>query len=395
MFRVARIRIYGSASSFGAPFQVPSGSPLVLSEGNNSLEVYLGQAPDWVLRAHARRAILGEALLRATFRAEANRSALAEALKTASPAVIARNEDRWFVTIVLSHVHPMADIGTDEDLVDFAGRVFAAKLAGPSAETLDLAVRTLRLFLPNVLDDVLVEGLVAYSSVTTDDAIGVPEPRFGAATLSVGAAIARAESIIADQDLHGSLRRVLKSTPVPPESGRADRLSRAVQTDLLADHIGAFGRYELYRELQPELMRAIPTAPLVVMFVDMNGLKTINDAEGHDAGDQAILAFRDAVRAVVKGPLFRTGGDEFVIFVRGPVTDAVATAKELLSAVANKGLSASIGIVTASDACESPKAIITRADKEMYRAKAVSRDAGEPRRSTLAIEGASVETIFT
>ena len=59
--------------------------------------------------------------------------------------------------------------------------------------------------------------------------------------------------------------------------------------------------------------------PITLAMVDMNGLKAINDRYGHKAGDQAILQVAQALLALpTRGKkLYRYGGDEFVIVVKG------------------------------------------------------------------------------
>lgn len=131
----------------------------------------------------------------------------------------------------------------------------------------------------------------------------------------------------------------------------------------------------------------------------MNGLKAINDEHGHDAGDAAIAEFRNAVRSEHKGKLFRTGGDEFVIFELGLTDNTISLAKQLLKTIGagtvkGQRLSASIGIALARDPLEDPQAILVRADQEMYRAKKVSRESIS-RRCTLAVEGSEVLIIAT
>lgn len=61
--------------------------------------------------------------------------------------------------------------------------------------------------------------------------------------------------------------------------------------------------------------------PLIVMFMDMNGLKKINDEYGHSAGDNALTMFAEVLKQVAGEDklAIRYGGDEFLII--GPVED--------------------------------------------------------------------------
>jgi len=54
-----------------------------------------------------------------------------------------------------------------------------------------------------------------------------------------------------------------------------------------------------------------------VVLIDMDSLKAINDRHGHDAGDRAIRLLADAIRGLFRSedPLFRWGGDEFLILL--------------------------------------------------------------------------------
>jgi diguanylate cyclase (GGDEF)-like protein len=66
-----------------------------------------------------------------------------------------------------------------------------------------------------------------------------------------------------------------------------------------------------------------------VALIDMNSLKSINDRHGHDMGDRAIRLVADAIRGLFRSedPLFRWGGDEFLLFL--PQGDAADTARRL------------------------------------------------------------------
>ena len=55
-----------------------------------------------------------------------------------------------------------------------------------------------------------------------------------------------------------------------------------------------------------------------VINIDLNGLKTINDTNGHDAGDKALIQAGEILGKVFyQDDLFRTGGDEFIVIMRG------------------------------------------------------------------------------
>ena len=56
------------------------------------------------------------------------------------------------------------------------------------------------------------------------------------------------------------------------------------------------------------------TVPFGVVNIDLNGLKTVNDVQGHEAGDRLLVQAGEILRKVFYDEdLFRTGGDEFVI----------------------------------------------------------------------------------
>ena len=59
-------------------------------------------------------------------------------------------------------------------------------------------------------------------------------------------------------------------------------------------------------------------AVMGVMFVDLNGLKTVNDDEGHDAGDKLLRKAARLLKIVFSDyEIYRSGGDEFVVFCPG------------------------------------------------------------------------------
>ncbi|NMG63620.1 EAL domain-containing protein [Azoarcus indigens] len=124
-----------------------------------------------------------------------------------------------------------------------------------------------------------------------------------------------------------------------------------------------------------------------VLFIDLDRFKNINDALGHDAGDELLsaVAARLSGRYRSEDTLGRYGGDEFVL-VLGQLrhaADAAAIARDLLAAldqpfVLHTGreiyIKASIGISIYPDDGDSPAGLIQDADAAMYQAKHAGRN---------------------
>jgi len=125
---------------------------------------------------------------------------------------------------------------------------------------------------------------------------------------------------------------------------------------------------------------------LNVLFLDLDGLKNINDRFGHGLGDQAL---RD-VAAVLRGAIresdvvARAGGDEFVVLVEDEPQAAQELARRLerrIAAANARGeqrykLEVSLGIVFwHPDEKATLQELIERADQRMYAAKHAKRDA--------------------
>jgi diguanylate cyclase (GGDEF)-like protein len=111
-----------------------------------------------------------------------------------------------------------------------------------------------------------------------------------------------------------------------------------------------------------------------VVLLDIDGLKQINDAQGHAAGDVAIRLVADVLTAgVVSWPgatIGRLGGDEFCVVLPGcPVTEARRLLKEALAALEDKGGPAvSVGLARGGARWRS-RDVLQAADEELYRAK--------------------------
>jgi diguanylate cyclase len=149
---------------------------------------------------------------------------------------------------------------------------------------------------------------------------------------------------------------------------RAD-LMRELQTQAATDELtGLPNRRALFNHLELAIARARRThLPLAVVVVDVDGLKGINDVQGHRAGDRlltsAAAAWQSRVREIdVVG---RIGGDEFAIVLEGADE---RTLVDVIARLEAPGISASAGGVL-WNRLEPAAALVARADAAMYEQK--------------------------
>ncbi len=122
--------------------------------------------------------------------------------------------------------------------------------------------------------------------------------------------------------------------------------------------------------------------PFCVILLDLNGFKSVNDSLGHTAGDDLLRQFASELRGqfAPSDTVGRWGGDEFVGFLDGPLTQAMNyrdrierwSLGEYTIVVAGRShripLGAAIGVAQ-WDGAESARDLIARADRELYEAK--------------------------
>lgn len=118
--------------------------------------------------------------------------------------------------------------------------------------------------------------------------------------------------------------------------------------------------------------KRMKSAVTAVMSIDMNGLKAINDLQGHEAGDRALTTIGQALRNVMSRKViaYRIGGDEFmVLFLRCGEEEIQKALTHLTDEVERAGLSVSVGVAHRQASGDSLEELIRRSDMRMYEDK--------------------------
>ena len=103
-------------------------------------------------------------------------------------------------------------------------------------------------------------------------------------------------------------------------------------------------RYAMDRINQEWAMAVRTERPLACMVVDMDNLKQINDALGHEAGDRALKLVASAFKGEMRAQevLARSGGDEFIVICPDTPLDAAMACAERMRAAAAAMLASSV-----------------------------------------------------
>lgn len=151
---------------------------------------------------------------------------------------------------------------------------------------------------------------------------------------------------------------------------------------------GVHNRLGMMRDLDREWQRSVRTGqPCCVALVDLDHFKCINDTYGHMAGDRVLsMAARFFVRRLRPyDRVYRYGGEEFLFIL--PNTD-LAMAERVLNRLRSLmarlpvrvkdgtvlRVTASFGIAEMSSPEDTPNAVLARADRAVYAAKAAGRN---------------------
>ena len=112
------------------------------------------------------------------------------------------------------------------------------------------------------------------------------------------------------------------------------------------------------------------TESIGLIFLDINGLKTVNDKYGHLEGDKLIIKASETLKTVFKGnDIFRAGGDEFVVILKNVNEEQIHQSLEKLDKISAKNnVSFAVGYSMTNDSKDIEK-ILKEADYNMYENK--------------------------
>ncbi len=145
---------------------------------------------------------------------------------------------------------------------------------------------------------------------------------------------------------------------------RRQQLEKLSYRDMLT---GLYNRNKYIRVLEASEGKSLHDVG--VAYMDLNGLKKMNDEKGHEAGDDLIRAAAGALTDVFPDQAFRVGGDEFVI-IREGISETAFSEKidQLRENMERRKVSVSIGDQWAAEE-RGIEEMLKRADHRMYEEK--------------------------
>jgi two-component system cell cycle response regulator len=168
-----------------------------------------------------------------------------------------------------------------------------------------------------------------------------------------------------------------------------DHVEMTIEMAVIDGLTGLHNRRYLDSHLQTLFDRAVARRrPLSVMITDLDRFKSINDAHGHDGGDDVLREFAKRLRKNVRGIdlACRFGGEEFVVVM--PDTDGAVAEKvaeriraeiaQAPFAIGNDGkmieVTVSVGVSSVLKGTDTVAALMKRADLALYEAKSGGRN---------------------
>lgn len=158
-------------------------------------------------------------------------------------------------------------------------------------------------------------------------------------------------------------------------AARAEIMREQAHTDVMTGLLNRRGFVDVVQYLSPD--------PRSVAVIDCDKLKEVNDVHGHVVGDEYITAIAKRLQNGVssRDAVARWGGDEFLVFVSAPPSEAQTVIERLMARISDSAISTSAGPINATvtagladwPANSSLDDALRRADAALYDAKELGR----------------------
>ncbi len=182
--------------------------------------------------------------------------------------------------------------------------------------------------------------------------------------------------------------RVVRYVVVFNDASERHKRDELVQNMALHDGLtGLPNRMLLMERLNQRMaMTAREPQSVAILFLDLDGFKAVNDAHGHEAGDQVLQLVAKRLQELLRtsDTVARLGGDEFVILLHSPDSrQVIAQIAQRIVAVINAPMvfadqtvqvGTSIGIAMHPEDGATAQLLLKRADDAMYRAKSAGKN---------------------
>lgn len=157
--------------------------------------------------------------------------------------------------------------------------------------------------------------------------------------------------------------------------GRSKRLLEQERKIAVRDSLTGVGNKYAYTQKEAAVDSALQNGTagsFALVVCDLNGLKKVNDTKGHAEGDQLL---HEASRLICElydhSPVYRIGGDEFVVFLQGADYDRREELLAELNSTADQNRETNRVVIAAGMAVYEPgdhqlRDIFRRADRQMY-----------------------------
>lgn len=183
-----------------------------------------------------------------------------------------------------------------------------------------------------------------------------------------------------------TLRTLLEPVAIALDNALA--LQRAEALSVTDDLTGLSNSRYLNLVLHREEKRSVRSGrPLSVLFIDMDGFKSVNTSHGHMAGSRALVEVASVIRSCARETdvTARFGGDEFAVilpdtgregavFVAERICDRIRAFHFLEADGLAVRLTASIGVATLPDVTGSAEELLRAADRAMYHVKETGKN---------------------